>query len=416
MYLIKNKILYDSEGNALTTILNEIILTSDLIEDYITKESLDILVHSSYIVPLFKLLLLNPDETPREDITEYIVDDSLSYSHDFKSGQNRSVSVSILNKDGSWFPNPVNGKNWSGTKFQLYTGMVYKDIVFWFPSGIYYLSNPSLNMSEKVVSMQLIDKFAMLDGTIGGTTETEYKISVGDNVCDSIASLLKLDIGNGDIFDSKPFLYPMKHRNEKTPYTLDKNPESNFGEIILELSEMLSCETAYNEKGYLEMQDSDELLAIEDKPVILHITDEDIEMSGCNISIDYTKIINKVTVVGANVNGYIFDYTAVNDNPASPSSIMFTPPNFKYISDSNINSDDLCKERAEYELQKESFLNLSTSIPLVIWAPFIKAGDLIMWTSEEFGFKGVKFLVNSVNISGDGSISISIANIKELPF
>lgn len=416
MYLIKNKMLCDSEGKILTTVDDEIILTADIIEDYITAEDLDKAVHSPLSLPLFKLLLLNTDETVREDITEEITSDGFSYSNDFKSGQCRSVSVTLFNENGKWNPNPVNGRNWSGTKFKLYMGIIYNNIVFWFPKGVYYLSNPSLSMSEKTVSMELVDKFAMLDGTLGGTTETDYKISVGDLICDSIDSLLRLDMGNGDIFDEKPFLYPKKYEKEKTPYTITKNPESNHGEIITELCEMLSCEIYYNEEGYLEMNGSDELLEVEKKPVILHITDEDIETSGCNISIDYTKVINKVTVVGANVNGYIFDYTAINNNPASPSSIQFTPPNFKYISDSNIASDDLCRERAEYELQKESFLSLSTSIPLIIWVPFVKAGDLIMWTSESFGFKAVLFLINSVSVSGDGSVSLSIANIKELPF
>lgn len=416
MYLIKNKQLCDSEGNILLTLDDEIILTADIIEDYLTKEDLDVAVHSTHLIPLFKLFLLNPDETPREDITEHIVNDDLSYSHEYKSGQCRSSSVTLENGDGAWFPSPVKGKNWSGVKLMLYTGIIFKNIVFWFPSGLYYLSNPSINMGDDTVSLKLVDKFAMLDGNLGGTTETDYKINVGDNVCDSIASLLKLDMGNGDIFDLKPFLYPSKFVDEKTPYTLEKSPESNLGEIILELSEMLSCETAYNADGYLEMNSSDELMQIDAKPVILHITDEDIELSGLTMDVDYTKIINKVTVVGSNINGKIFDYTAINDNPASPSSIQFTPPNFMYIADDNIYSDELCQERAEYELQKFSFLGLSISMPLRIWAPFIKSGDLIMWTSAKYGFKGVKFLVNSINISGDGKINLSITNTKELPF
>lgn len=416
MYLVKNKALCDLEGNILQTIENEIILTEDIIEDYITKEDLDIAMHSYYNIPLFKLLLLNPDETIKEDITSYIVEENISYSDEYKSGQRRSISVDVANYDGAWFPNPVKGKNWSGIKFQLYVGILYKGVVFWFPSGIYYISNPTINMSEDSASFELVDKFAMLDGSLGGTTESEYKINVNDNVCDSIASLLKLDIGNGDIFDVKKFLFPSKYVTEKTPYTLEKNPESNIGEIILELAEMLSCEIAYNKGGYLEMISSDELSKIDEKPVMLHITDEDIELSGVSINIDYTKIINKVTVVGSNINGNIFDYTAVNDNPASPSSIYFTPPNFKYISDDNIYSDELCKERAEYELQKSSFLGLSISVPLNIWAPFLEAGNLITWTSDKYNFKAIKFLVNSVNICGDGKITLSITNTKELPF
>lgn len=416
MYLIKNKKLCDSDGNVLLTIDDEILLTDDIIEDYLTKEDLDTAVHSPYFIPLFKLMLLNQDETLREDVTEYIINNDVNYSHDYKSGQCRSTSVSLENGSGDWLPSPVKGKNWSGTKFALYVGVIFKNIVFWFPSGIYYLSNPSLNMGDDTVSLKLVDKFAILDGTLGGTTESDYKINVGDLVCDSIDSILRLDIGNGDSFDLKPFLFPQKYINEKTPYTLEKNPESNLGEMILELSDMLSCETAYNEVGYLEMVTSDELLQIDEKPVILHITDEDIALNGVTMDVDYTKIINKVTVVGANINGYIYDYTAINDNPASPSSIQFTPSNFKYIADDNINSDELCKERAEYELQKQSFLGLSISMQLTIWAPFIKAGDLIMWTSEKYGFKGVKFLVNSVNITGNGDIKLSITNTKELPF
>lgn len=421
MYFIKNKKLIDSDGKVMLSVNDEIILTQDLIEDYFSDEVMKSALHSPYIIPLFKLILLNQDETEWEDVTHYIVNNGISYSHEYKSGQCRSVSTTFFNSDDSWLPNPVKGKNWSGTKFQLYMGMVYKNVVFWFPSGIYYLSNPTLNMNDDTASFELVDKFAMLDGSLGGTTETDYTINVNDLICDSISSLLKLDMRNtgdstDDVFDIKPFLYPSSLSSEKTPYTLKKNPQSNIGEIIQELTQMLSCEIAYNESGYLEMVTSDELLQIDEKPIMLTITDKDIDISGVSITMDYTKIINKVTVVGANINGYLFDYTAINKNPSSPSNIYFTPPNFTYITDDNIYSDALCKERAEYELQKASFLGLSITIPLRIWCPFLKAGNLIVWNSERFNFKFVKFLINSVKISGDGDITLSITNTKELPF
>lgn len=416
MYVFKNKILCDSDGNYIYSVKDEIILTRDIVEDYLTIEDMEKAIRNYYTVPLFRLYLLNPDETIKEDVTSLIVGDELSYTDEYKTGQRRSASATVRNDDGSWFPNPVKGRNWSGVKFQLYMGLIYNEVVFWFPAGVYYLSNPSLSMGEDNASFELTDKFSMLDGTLGGTTETDYKINVNDLVCDSIATLLRLDIGNGEKFDEKRFIYPYKYNETKTPYTLEKNPESNIGEIITELSEMLSCEVAYDSDGHLEMLPADELLAVEEKPVMLHITDRDIDVQGVTINIDYTKIINKVTVVGSNINGKIFKHTATNNNPSSPSSIIFTPPNFKYISDDNINSDDLCKERAEYELQKGSFLGMTISVPLHIWTPFLEAGNLITWTSEKYGFKAEKFLVNSVNISGNGDISLSIANIKELPF
>ena len=137
MYFIKNKKLIDSDGKVMLSVNDEVILTQDLIEDYFSDEVMKSALHSPYIIPLFKLILLNQDETEWEDVTHYIVDNGISYSHEYKSGQCRSVSTTFFNSDDSWLPNPVKGKNWSGTKFQLYMGMVYKNVVFWFPSGIY---------------------------------------------------------------------------------------------------------------------------------------------------------------------------------------------------------------------------------------------------------------------------------------
>lgn len=417
MAIVRNKFLVDSEGRILRTINKEIFLTADIAKIPPTVEELRKAVSTYVGSPIFKLYLLNPDESIKEDISEYVIEDSLSYTHEMKSGQRSSLSVSLVNQNNEWFPNPVNSKIWAGAKFKYYMGLLCGDDIYWFPRGVYVINDPSYSYKagEKTVSLQLSDKFALIDGTLGGTTETDYKIPLQSSIKGAIESLLKLDTGNGTPFDVKPIIFPTKYLGNKTPYTIEYNPSQNIGELILEFAEILSCDIYYNEEGYLTLEPADELLAVGNKPVIWQFDEKSMQYTDVTYDVKYTEMINKVTVVGANVNAYVFKHTAVNTNPQSPSNINMSPIHFKYISDSQIYSDDLCRQRAEYELQKGMIFPLSQKFTSV-YIPFLQAGNLINWTDSEQGFNNEKFLITSLSVDSKGRMTLMNTNIRELPF
>lgn len=414
MVYVVNKTLYDSHGNAVYTVADEEFLTNDKVVVLSQNPAFVKAVLEPIVKELYRVELLYADETPREDISRYILKDSISYQQEYKNGQTRSISFSMLNDDGRWDASPVNTGLWADTKIRAFSGIIYDDVLYWYPLGIYLLSNPSYNRDEDTVSIDGVDKFAKLDGTLGGVLETEYKIVPNTPIYTAIQTLLKLDTGNGTSFDDDPVIFPSKYASQKTPYTMTVNGESSVGDILLELGEILSCDVYYNEYGCLVFEPADELLKVANKPVLWTIDDEFSDCTSISYEVKFDEVINKVTVVGANINGAIVKHTVTNKNAKSPSNIYMMPIRFEYISDGHISTSDLCQTRAEYELQKKSIVTLSYSISMV-YIPFIQSNALICLNDKRKNVYGQNLFVSSVSISS-GSTNVSATNIEDLPY
>ena len=414
MVYVVNKTLYDSRGNAVYTVADEEFLTNDKVIVLSQNPAFVKAVLEPIVKELYRVELLYADETPREDISRYILKDSISYQQEYKNGQTRSISFSMLNDDGRWDASPVNTGLWADTKIRAFSGIIYDDVLYWYPLGIYLLSNPSYNRDEDTVSIDGVDKFAKLDGTLGGVLETEYKIIPNTPIYTAIQTLLKLDTGNGTSFDDDTVIFPSKYASQKTPYTMTVNGESSVGDILLELGEILSCDVYYNEYGCLVFEPADELLKVANKPVLWTIDDEFSDCTSISYEVKFDEVINKVTVVGANINGAIVKHTVTNKNAKSPSNIYMMPIRFEYISDSHISTSDLCQTRAEYELQKKSIVTLSYSISMV-YIPFIQSNALICLNDKRKNVYGQNLFVSSVSISS-GSTNVGATNIEDLPY
>lgn len=117
-----------------------------------------------------RIILLNFDETPQEEITGTVIDGTINL--DGASAMQRTCSLSlIVNK--LTFPQ-INWILESKIKIEIglknTTNLYTNYDIIWFPMGIYYLTN--LSISESTVaytlSLQGKDKMCQLTGDIGG--------------------------------------------------------------------------------------------------------------------------------------------------------------------------------------------------------------------------------------------------------
>lgn len=414
MAYIDRKKLMTSDGKVVTTVLNEIVLTADQIYPLYTNEAFRNAIVNPIISGLYKLVLLYPDESDYMDISSYVVDDTINCSNEHKNGQTRSFSCTLKNPDHVWSPHPISGGVWMSTKARLHLGIVADDNVYWFPKGVFVIESPSYSEADETVSLQFADKFACIDGTLGGKLESEYKIAAGTPLYTALTTLMKLDTGNGTPFDCKPVIFPSRYASAVTPYTLVVNNSNTVGDIALEVANIISCDIFYNEEGYLTLQAADDLLQISKKPVLWAICGDGVECMPPSLSVEFSRIINKVCVVGANINGAIVKHVATNTNPKSPSNISMSPVHFEYISDSNINTYELCKIRAEYELQKKSVVAMTHKFQCV-FMPFIEANAVILYNEPNKGIYNQALYVSAVTHQG-GVTDISCANIDDLPY
>lgn len=405
--------LADIARKYLTTVYGEyLILTSSSNYDLAGLEKA---LETGKYEAKFRLFVLHPDETINYEIPQSdIILGSGNYNENYQNGQRRNLNIKLVNKDGKYTPS-IN-TIWVHNKFRFDIGISFGGETFWFPRGIFIMGNPnSIHQdSDKQVTLTLEDKFALLEGKMG-TLETTYEIPAGTLIKDAIEGILTIDTGAGYPLDLKPILYDHNFDGIVTPYTITKDPGSNFGEMILELANMLGAECFYNDIGNLCFIDINETIQDPNKPIIWHYSDEKKEFLDSSTSYDFGNVVNEVHVVGDNVNGKIFSAVAVNNDSASPICIKRIGRHIEYINDSAIYSDKLAQDRANYELRCKSIINTSVSISTT-FNPLIFVDNIITIEDSFYNFKRERFVIQSIsyNIGVDNKMSITLSNVTNL--
>lgn len=379
------------------------------------------LVKDQAIRPRFRLNLLYQDESIKEDITRYIIDGSGSLQIQYAQGKRRSLNFTLNNFDGQFTPVDMNSKIWVNTKFKLELGMEFANgDVVWNSAGIFVIGNPSAvrQGGQTTIDIQCYDKFALLDGTLGGTLEATYEIDANEKIYNIVVDTLAQDNGNGYPIDLKPVLFDNALIEEKTVYALSKSANESLGAILIELADMIACDIYYNEEGNLVVESGIKDIAQVNKPTLWTFSDEEFSYISNTVAYDFTKLRNRVTVVGSNVNGNnIYVATSENTNPRSSSRIEVVGIRNYYLEDANIYSDYLAQSRADYELNKLSILQQTIQISSTFMV-HLDVNNCIALEDSFFDYYDSRFIIQSISIplSTRSQISIECTNIASLPY
>lgn len=377
------------------------------------------LLRSSTIRPRFRLFMCNVDGTQRYQIPNEDIVAGGSYSENYQNGQRRTLSFSLINNDGKYTPGINN--IWGNTRIALEVGLQPTDIdgVIWFKKGIYVVTkaNPSHNTTDKTVSVECADKFNIFEGKMGTLTET-VEIPPDMVIEDIINDILGTASGNGYPFDTAPIIYHSSFKGRKTPATISGSSGSTWGNILTQLAEILSAEIFYNAEGRLTIVPIVEVTADGDKPVLYDYVASKGDFQNDDFDLDISSFVNKVVVIGSNVNGHTVMAEAVNDDASSP--LSYQKIGYRVaapINDSNITNDTLAQERADYELRKVLIAKSSLSSS-VFFNPILSVNNLVTYTDDFYELERERLLLQSISFSigYDGMMSISASNIKNLPF
>lgn len=377
------------------------------------------LMQKNTIYPRFRIFVCNHDDTTRYEIPNEDIVIGGSYNENYQNGQRRTLSFSLINNDGKYTPN-IDGI-WVNTRISLEVGLKLPDAngILWFKKGVYVVTkaDPSHDSNNKTVSIECSDKFQIFEGKKGTLTET-IEIPPDMEIEDVINDILAINGGDGYPLDSRPILYHSSFKGKKTPLTISGSSGSNWGNILIQLAEVLSAEIFYNAEGRLTLVPMTEVTSDGDKPVIFDFIDTNGDFQNDNFTMDMSSFVNKVVVIGANINGHTVIAEAVNDDPASP--LCYQRIGYRIaapINDSNITNDTLAQERADYELRKVLIAKSSLSSS-VFFNPILTVNNMITYTDDFFSLKRERFIIQSISFSLDynGLMSISCSNIKNLPF
>ena len=404
------KALADQTNNVLWSQYGEVLRLVD--SSSISMSYLTDVLKRPTIKPRFRLFVLNPDETINYEIPEEdIIINSGNFTENYQRGQRKSVNINLINVDGKYTPS-IN-TIWVHDRFRFDIGLEFDGQVYWFPRGIYILGNPSADHqdSDKQVSLTLVDKFAVLEGK-AGTLEATYEIPVDSDIEQAIMGILTLDNGSGYPIDLKPIIYDRAFKGLKMPYTLSKDAGSTLGEMLLEIGTILNAEVYYNSQGNLCFININETTLDVQKASLWDYSDEDRDYSGATANYDFENAVNEVHVVGDNINNEIFSAMAKNENPVSPLCIQRIGRRIEYINDSNIYSDDLAQQRANYELRKFGILKTTMNIQ-VSFNPLLFVNNLVTITDKYYNLTRERFLIQSISytIGNESQMTVSCSNI-----
>lgn len=375
------------------------------------------MLKNNYAYPRWRIYVLFPDEVINYEIPNEDIKLGGSFSENYQDGQRKSLSFSLYNESGKYSPN-VN-MFWANTRLRLDMGVeLISGETVWFQAGVFVVSNAqdSISTSEKMVQITAKDKFSLFEDKTG-TIESTYEIPEGTEIEEVFKTILLSDMGDGSPFDIKPIIYHSSFKGKKTQATISKSAGETYGSILLELATQLSAEIFYNSQGCLTLVPTNETSLDVDKPLLFDFADENGDFSGLDFSFDMSSIVNKIVVIGSSIKGQVVSATAVNDDAASP--LCYQKIGYRtgsIINDSNITTEVLAQERAQYELRKQLILKSSTSIS-VLFNPLLAVNNLVAITNEHFNLSHERFLIQSISCPLDysGTMSVTISNIKNLP-
>ena len=197
------------------------------------------------------------------------------------------------------------------------------------------------------------------------------------------------------------------------PYTLSKDAGSTLGEMLLEIGTILNAEIYYNSQGNLCVININETTLDIQKAVLWDYSEENDDYFSSSANYDFENAVNEVHVVGDNIENEIFSAMAKNENSLSPLCIQRIGRRIEYINDSNIYTDDLAQQRANYELRKLGILKTTFNIN-VSFNPLLFVNNLITITDSYYGINRERFLIQSISytIGNENQMTISCSNIN----
>ena len=413
---VKTRYLNFASGETLSF---EVLSNESYIDSTQTAFDLAQQIHDNMVSSTFRIFVLYADETIHYEIPKDDIKVGGSYQENYQNGLRRTLSFTVYNYDGKYTPGVNNFGVGTRLRFEMGANLANGQTV-WISKGVFVITSVTTNNTPRGREVQIScgDKFSLYETGGLGTLTSPYEIGVDILIEDVIRTLQLYDIGNGTVIDPKPMIFHSSLRGKKTQCSVSKNMGDNIGSLLLEMATQLSAEMFYNSNGNLVVLPIQTVTNDTNKPLVYSFNAEDGDISQLSFGLDYSRVINRIIVVGNTSTGGVFQAVAVNNDPESP----YCYQRIGYhtgavIRDSAIYSQYLAQERANYELRVQSILK-TTVTANVLFNPLLEVNNLIAITDPFFDLLKERFLLQSVSCPLDFSnqMSISFSNLNNLPF
>ena len=355
-------------------------------------------------------------------------------SVNLQNGTRRTASVTLSNTNGEYDFNVNN--LWFGTMVRLQMGLLLPDgSEYLVPQGVFYIKDPEEQFmpNQRTITLTLVDKWSMLDGTLGGNLDGIYEVPVNSNIFEAIDGLLKDAQGNGYVFDNTPAIYT-SYYNDMTqtlpdgttaslvssPYTarFDSFGES-YADVILELNSMVAGWIGYDATGALRLDPSqDDILDIS-KPILWTFSPSEKQFLGATYSIKSSEVKNEIIRVGQALDdGYAqVGAKAQNFDPSSDTNINIIGRKVDRKEQSNYYTNDICASLAEFELKRNTILKKSVTIRSTQMFHLVENNLVVIRRIDKEGKPFERHLINgfTIPIGQTGEMTINATSVSDFP-
>lgn len=391
-----------------------------------------------------KLEFLNPDggvafaldnQAKNKRSRAFIQEGELSVN--LNNGRRRQCSITLANLNDAY--DYALNKVWFGQEIRLSEGLILPNGgEFYIPQGVFLVENPEEAFASNMrqVTYQMADKWAFLDGSLGGNLEGAYGVNAGTNILSAIATLLRLDrytMENNGAFplDSLAPIFT-NYYNDKTqtltngdivslieaPYDYLSSDEGNVGEVILGLGEMIAAWIGYNANGRLVVDPSQDDILDTTKPVLWDFSTDEKQLIDMRYAPKPAEVYNDVIVVG--------DTNKLNETPRgraqnrdinSDTCISRIGLKTKRLHMQDYYSDDMCQAYAEWMLKRYAVLGKTVSLSTTQMFHITENQVITLMRTDKPGNPIERHLVQSFTrpIGQTGNMTINAVSVNDFP-
>lgn len=372
-----------------------------------------------------------------------------SLNVNLQNGQRRTATVTLANIDNA-YDYSIN-KIWFGQRIRLSMGLILPDGTdFYLPQGVFYVNAPNnvYSPSERTVTLNLVDKWSYLDGSLFGNLENTYQIPATDgagtstntNIFSAMSSILQLsriDFSNNapselQIDNVAPVF--TSYYNGKTyqiddsgttapmtdiPYdiTVGSADSGTFADVLLELNTILAGWIGYDQTGTLRVEPSQDDIDDSNRAILWSF--DPLEQNLCSISETFkdSEVYNDIIITGESLSDTEIYGRATNFDPKSDTNVNIIGKKTYRENRAEYWNPQQCVDVAAWMLKRKTVLQKSISITSTQMFHLSENNLVTVRRTDKPGNPIERHIIQSFSlpIAETGSMTIECTSVNDIP-
>lgn len=332
---------------------------------------------------------------------------------DANSDIRRTCNLSLVAKDIDENMISEGGELWLDKYIKIYQGIDNprdNNKTVWWNMGIFLINNPNTvySAADHTISFEGLDLMAKLTGRRNGQLPAVATLVPAGS---KIADVVKKTITQLGGF----YNYIIEDEGLEVPYDIKMDMGATIYDLLAELRDLYSnWEMFFDVDGVFHWQ---KISNGEKEAVVVNFNEIQPLIISDSVDVDFENVKNHIIVYGRLLDtGEQIMATASDTNAESPFCISKVGQINYIVDDERIYSNELAKDRADYELYLHARLNDSILLEIVP-IPWLNDVNIkIAYTNEKIGIEG-EYLIQSLSIPLDigSSMTITASKIYKTP-